>query len=80
MLDMVREIQAVALTVEEAPANINAFFEIQELPDWYSGMSRPLWHPTEGVLQSGPLKWRTAKSGSMSCVAFGTCRKSGCRR
>ncbi len=63
MLDLVREIQAVALTVEEAPANINAFFEIQELPDWYSGMSRPLWHPTEGVLQSGPIEMADGEIG-----------------
>jgi hypothetical protein len=63
MFDLVREIQAVALTVKDVPAIADKFYEMQETPDAYSGMSRPLWHPSEALIESGPVELAEGELG-----------------
>lgn len=41
--ELVGEIQRLALRVKESPPKRDGFFEIEELPDVFAGMSRPLW-------------------------------------
>jgi hypothetical protein len=41
--ELVGEIQRLALQVRSAPPRREGFFEVEELPAPYAGMSRPLW-------------------------------------
>ena len=41
--ELVGEIQTLALRVKDNPPRREGFFEVEEMPDVYAGMSRPLW-------------------------------------
>jgi hypothetical protein len=63
LLDLIHEIQKLALTVKERARGDDFFFELSEFPDVYSGMSRPSWYPNEGALLSGPIEMADAEIG-----------------
>jgi len=47
--ELVSEIQALALRVKEQPPSRADFFEMEELPEIWPGMSRPLWEEAHAI-------------------------------
>jgi len=54
--ELVGEIQAMALRVKENPPARSDFFEVDELPEVWAGLSRPMWNegavPPSGIVLS----------------------------
>ncbi len=55
VLDSIHEIQALALAVKDRVPP-DEFFAVQEFPDVYSGMSRPLWQPGATAVFEGLIE------------------------
>ena len=56
VLELIRDIQALALTVKDRVPEEDAFFELTEPAPAYPGMSRPLWQSSESALLSGDIQ------------------------
>lgn len=63
VLDLIHEIQALALAVKDESPESDAFFAFEEFPDVYSGMTRPLWQASETMLLEGPIELADATIG-----------------
>ena len=62
--ELVSEIQSLALKVKDSPPSDPDFFEIDETPEIWSGLSRPLWDPAtafkgdDGLISDdGEIDW-----------------------
>jgi len=54
--ELIGEIQTLALRVKGAPPQRADFFEVEELPEIWPGLSRPLWDEGTAVLLDGALR------------------------
>lgn len=53
--ELIGEIQTLALRVKEAPPPRAEFFEVEELPELWTGMSRPLWNTGNAINLDGGI-------------------------
>jgi hypothetical protein len=60
--ELVSEIQTLALRVKETPPERADFFEIEELPEIWAGLSRPLWDEGAAVPLDGGLRMDTSEA------------------
>jgi hypothetical protein len=56
VLDLIHDIQRLALSTRAQPPAEEDFFQLEEMPALFSGMSRPFWRASEGALFSGPIE------------------------
>lgn len=56
VLELIRDIQTLALTVKDRVPDEEAFFALTELAPAYAAMSRPLWQSSESALFSGDIQ------------------------
>jgi hypothetical protein len=63
VLDLVHDIQTLALSCKDNLPEDQAFFELEEFPDVYSGMTRPLWQASETTLLEGPIEMADTEFG-----------------
>lgn len=61
--ELIREIQLLALATKERPPEEEEFFELSEVADSFSGMSRPLWRASEAAVFSGPIEESAGELG-----------------
>ena len=59
--ELLREIRQAALSVSQAPPAAPEFISIQDFPDVFSAMSRPLWQASASAQASGPIEEETGK-------------------
>lgn len=63
VLDLIHDIQTLALAAKNHSPESETFFELEEFPDVYSGMTRPLWQASETTLLDGPIEMADTEIG-----------------
>lgn len=63
VLELIHEIQALALAAQDEAPEDDTFFDFEEFPDIYSGMTRPLWQASEATLLDGPIEMADTELG-----------------
>ena len=56
VLNLINEIQGLALKVKAAPPQESNFFELEEIPAIWGTMSRDVWHPPESLSMKGDVE------------------------
>jgi hypothetical protein len=54
--ELLQEIRKTALAVRDCPPPDEDFLQVEDFPDTFTTMGRPLWHAPESVVSTGPVE------------------------